>query len=150
MDAYVSMVAKLPKWIRWPFVPLAAAITAIVVWFVAGILAKIVVFFDGGRGWGENFFQYLLIPGFSTYCSIVAGTVMAPKLRQGTSLLLSIVWVFAAGALTFFSILSSTWASLITVASVCVGSGIAALQPYDVEESSAISSEALPEPAQAD
>ena len=148
MEAFENMVAKLPQWIRWPFVPLTAAITAIVVWFVAGILAKIVVFLDGGRGWGENFFQYLLIPGFSTYCSIVAGTLMAPKFRQGTSLLLTIVWVFAAGGLTFLSILTSTWASLLTVVSACVGSGIAALQ--SIEKYPTVVPEALPEPVQLD
>ena len=134
MEVFESIVGRIPRWIRWPFVPIVAALTSIVIWFVAGILAKILVFFDGGRGWGENFFQYLLIPGFSIYCSIVAGTLMAPKFRQGVSLFLSIVWVFAAGALTFISIFGSAWATLITVASICFGCGVAALNNYSDSE----------------
>lgn len=143
MDTIEQVVAKMPKWVRWPLVPVSAVLTAIVVWFIAAILAKILVFFDGGRGWGENFFQYLLIPGFSTYCSVVAGTVMAPRFRQSTSLLLSIAWAFAAGILTFISILSAVWANLITVASICIGCGVAAMTQYYSPEDSPIESEIL-------
>lgn len=143
MDTIEQIAGKMPKWVRWPLVPVSAVLTAIVVWFIAAILAKIIVFFDGGRGWGENFFLYVLIPGFSTYCSVVAGTVMAPRFRQGTSLLLSIAWAFAAGILTFISILMAVWTNLITVASICIGCGVAAMTQYYAPEDSPIESEIL-------
>jgi len=126
-----SIAAKMPSWIRWPLVPVTSAVAMVVVWVLANLVSKILHFFDGGRGWGENFSQYLLIPGFSTYCSIVAGTLMAPKFRQSTSLTLSIVWIFLAGIWTFFIFFSNTWASLIAVASISVGCAIAAHSSFN-------------------
>ena len=145
MDVFDNIVGRIPNWIRWPLIPITAAVTALVVWFVAGILAKILVFFDGGRGWGENFFQYALIPGYSIYRSVIAGTMMAPKFRQFTALVLGATWAFAAGALTFASVLTGTWTSLIAVASACVGCGIAATHPYAEPEKQSLDSPALPE-----
>jgi hypothetical protein len=150
MDGFESIVRKIPNWIRWLLIPITAVVTAVVVWFVAGILAKILVFFDGGRGWSENFFQYLLIPGFGSYYSVVASTAMAPKFKQFTALLFGAAWAFAAGALTFISILTATWASLIAVASVCVGCGIAAIALYNDPEKWSSESNTLPEPSTPD
>ena len=131
MNPIERVFFKLPGWIRWVCVPIVTALTATVVWFLASIAAKIFVFLDfAGRGIGENFFEYLIIPGVSIYCAIATGTLVAPKYRKNVSLLLSIVWVFAAGFLTFLSILGSTWASLIAVASICFGSGAAALSDF--------------------
>ena len=141
MDDLENLFGKIPNWLRWPLIPITTVVTVVVVWFIASLLAKIFVFVDGGRGWGENFFQYLLIPGFSIYWSVVVGTAMAPRYRQFTTLLLGAVWAFAAGALTFMTVLTATWASLITVASACVGCALAVMLHYSEPEDSA----ALPE-----
>lgn len=148
MNSFESIASRIPKWIRWPFVPITAIITAVAVWSLATIAAKVLVFFSDGRGWGENFFQYLLIPGFGAYCSVAAGTLMAPKFRQWVSLLLSAAWTFAAGVITFFSIVSAVWTTLIAVASVCVGCAIAAsVRHFDPKDSASLP-EALPESAE--
>lgn len=144
MYDFENIVRRIPNWIRWPLIPITAVVTAIVVWFVAGILAKILVFFDGGRGWGENFFQYLLIPGIGSYFSVVAGTVMAPRFKQFTALLLGAAWAFAAGSSTFITVLTATWPSLIAIASVCVGCGVAAMNEYANPEKQPPDTEALP------
>lgn len=135
MEVLEALFSKIPNLIRWMLVPITAVITAVVVWFLAGIAAKILVFFDNGRGWGENFFQYLLIPGVGTFFSVMTGAIMAPRYRATTAMLLGVLWCFGAGALTFFSILTGTWSTLIAIASMCVGIVLAVFSPQsDPEE----------------
>lgn len=130
MEDLARLFGRIPDWIRWVLVPITAAITAVLVWFLGGIAAKIIVFFSAGRGWGENFFEYLIIPGLGSAFWVVTAVSMAPRYRNMTGLVLGIVWLFLAGGVTFFSILSGIWANLISVGSVCVGTGIAVLNTY--------------------
>lgn len=127
MGELESIAGKIPNWLRWPLIPVTAILTAIVVWFAASLLAKILVFFDGGRGWGENFFQYLIIPGLASFSSVLVGTTTAPRFRTIVALTLAALYVFAAGTLTFFSIFSGMWANLIMFFSIFIGCTAAAL-----------------------
>ncbi len=141
MDGLETFFEKIPNWLRWILVPITTVLTAVVVWFLAGIAAKIMVFFDGGRGWGENFFQYLLIPGFAIFWSVMTGALMAPRYRSSTALILGALWSFGAGVFTFFSVLTSTWASLIAIGSMCLGLVMATLSQASEPEKTEFKSE---------
>jgi len=126
-----DIVNKVPNWIRWPLIPIASVITAVVVWALASIAAKILVFLGGDRGFSDNFFQYLIVPGIGSYCSVTAAAIVAPKFKKIAAIVLGSVWIFLAGGLTFFTVMSAEWKSLISIASICIGCGIAALASYD-------------------
>jgi hypothetical protein len=133
MTQNAAIETKLPNWLRWILIPVFAAITALLVAIVGNIASKILVFFSDGRGWGDNFFQYLVIPGFSTYCSIKASSFIAPRFKSITAIFIASVWVFGAGVITFFTFLlpMHEWKNLIIVFSVLIGCYFAAIETYE-------------------
>jgi hypothetical protein len=120
-------INKIPEWVRWPLVPITSMLTVAVVWVLVALVAKIFVFLGGDRGPGENFFTYLIVPGIASYCAVSSAAYMAPKFKQLTMIIMSSLWIFLAGILTFFSILSLEWHALIQIASFSIGSVTALL-----------------------
>ena len=129
-----DFVDRLPSWLRWVLTPIASVVTIIAVTFVANIAAKIFVFLSGNRGWGENFFIYLLNPGVAGFCAISVAEILAPKAKRMTAIVFAGVWIFLSGAATFVSLLNSDWKTLLSIASTVVGVGVAAM---NTENSSA-------------
>ena len=119
---------KLPNWLRWILIPFASFLTWIVVTFATNIMAKILVFFDNGRGWGENFFLYFLNPGVASYFGVYAAALMAPKGKFTTALVIAAIFVVICGASTFFTVLTAQWKYLLSITSTVVGCGAAVLQ----------------------
>jgi hypothetical protein len=150
VEALENIFSKIPNAIRWVLVPIAAIIAAVVVWLLAGIAAKLIVFFGNGRGWGENFFQYLLIPGIGTFFSVLTGAAIAPRYRAISAITLGVIWCFGAGATTFFIVLSGTWSALIAICSMCVGVAIAVFSPLPEPEDPSVESIRQPDISSAD
>lgn len=125
-----DIVNKIPAWLRWPMIPVASVITSVVVWVLASIVAKLWVFLGGDRGMSDNFFQYLLVPGFAVYCSVKVAAVIAPTFKKITAIVFGSIWISLAGGMTFFTVIAGEWKGLITIASICIGCGIAALESY--------------------
>lgn len=126
-----EIVNKIPNWARWPLTPVASGITFAVVLVSASIAAKILVFLGGERGWSDNFLQYLIVPGIGGYCSVTVAAIVAPRFKKITAIIFGSIWIFLAGGLTFFTVMTAEWKNLIMIASICIGCGIAALASYD-------------------
>lgn len=129
-----DIVNKIPAWLRWPMIPVASVITAIVVWVLATIAAKLFVFLGGDRGMSENFFLYLIVPGITGYFSVAATAIVAPRFKKLTAIVFGSIWISLAGGWTglkFFTVIASNWKILIPIVSICIGCAAAALESYD-------------------
>lgn len=132
---------KIPAWLRWPLIPVTSVITAIMVWILATIAAKLFVFIGGDRGMSDNFFQYLIVPGIAGYCSVTASAIIAPRFKKLTAIIIGSIWIALAGGLTFFTILAFEWKNLLLIASICIGCAYAALSSYEETQYSVFNQE---------
>lgn len=115
-----STLERIPSWLRWVLTPIASVATFVVVSLIANIASKILVFLSRD-GWGDNFFYYLINPGLSAFCAISAAAIVAPAGKWQVAVVMAMIWIFFAGALTFFSILGGEWKGLISVVAVIFG-----------------------------
>lgn len=116
-----ELIEKLPNWLRWVLVPISAVVTLLVVWFLANLLNKIFSFLSGPENNSEKFVSYLIIPGVVSYCSVIASAFMAPRFKYVTAIIVSFIWIFVAGAVTFFTFLNQQWSYLLIIASFIFG-----------------------------
>lgn len=116
-----ELINRLPNWLRWVLVPPTALLTLFIVWALAYLANKIFSFLSSPEYNSEKFFLYLIIPGFGSYCSVIASVYMAPRFKYITAIIISFIWVFVAGAVTFFTFLNQQWSYLLVIASFIVG-----------------------------
>jgi len=116
-----NFIEKLPNWLRWVFVPITAVVTLLVVWVLANLANKIFSFLSSPEYNSEKFISYLIIPGFGSYCSIIASAYMAPRFKYIIAIIIGFIWVLIAGAFTFFTFLNQQWSYLLVIASFVVG-----------------------------
>jgi len=121
-------IEKIPNWIRWPLTPIVSAITFFVVIVIANLVSKILVFLGGPRGGiSDNFFEYLINPGIATFCAVGIVETVAPRSKQVAVIVIAGLWIFLSGAITFISVLTGEWKSLLMVVAVIAGAGYAAV-----------------------
>ena len=123
-----SVVSKIPNWLRWPLTPLVSVVTFFLVSILGNIAAKAFVFLSGDRGIGENFFTFLLVPGFAAYCAVHVAAAVAPSHQKAVALVFASVYVALGGAMLFWVIFGGEYKFIFVVASTCVGAAVAALQ----------------------
>ena len=116
----MTIIEKLPSWLRWTLLPLASIGTYVVVNFVVSIIGSLLDFLSRSP-WGSNFSTHVVAPGLAGYWAIAAIAVVAPGGRATASLVGSGCWMFVFGAATFFALLNPGWGTLLPVACSVVG-----------------------------
>ena len=121
MAKFDDILEKTPNWLRWALIPVVALITLIAVWGLANLLNKIFSFLGPSDYGSEKFFSYVVIPGLASYYSVLASAYIAPNYKYTVTILISFIWIFVAGGLTFFTFLSQEWSTLLAIGSFIVG-----------------------------
>jgi hypothetical protein len=124
------LIGRIPNWLRWPLSPIASIASFFIVGVVANIVAKIFVFFTGDRGGGfnENFFTFLVVPGLASYAAVHIGALVAPSAQKITAVVYASICAALCGAFSVWIFVGGDYKFLIVIASITVGSAIAALQ----------------------
>jgi len=121
----MSFIDKIPNFIRWLLVPVVVVLTALIVWLVAGILAKIFIFMSDSRYGtgmlGENFFDYILIPGLGSFSSVIAAAIMAPKFEKIVAITVGCFWLMISGGMAYAAFILANWPGLLVTVSISVG-----------------------------
>lgn len=120
-------IEKIPPWIRWAFLPVASPLTLVIVSIVATIGSKLLVFIGGERGWSENFYSYLLVPGISGYFAVMVTYVLAPNGKIKAAMVFALIWIAVCGYISFIFVASGQWKSLLFPISMTVGCALAVL-----------------------
>lgn len=120
-------IEKIPNWLRWSLTPIASLVTFALALVISSILAKIFTFIGGERGLSENFLQYLIVPGFASYCAVLAPAILAPAGHQRVAVACAAIWIFMWGVGVVFVLVGAEYKNLLPLIAMTVGSIIGAL-----------------------
>lgn len=109
-----NIIERIPAWIRWILTVPASVLTYFLV-NAAGNLLGLIANFVYVSTFNRNFFSHIFGPAIAGYCSIAVVSSLAPGGKHVMALLTAGLWWTVFGALTFISVSTLEWKSLLPV-----------------------------------
>ncbi len=136
----METLSKLPVWLRWLLVPIAASLSLILVGLIAGIFFWLQAKF---LGLGEGAWLYLiqksvLAGGIAGFSVIHFGVIVAPSGKKVTSLVLGALFVMMGGLSLLIALEKRDFWGAAEVVSVIVGIGIGVYTVFETEHKASI------------
>jgi hypothetical protein len=124
---------KVPNWIRWPLVPIASAVTLVMV----TALAKIFFFLQGSflglgaEAWLMRLWENIFGPGIAGFATVYVGVQVSPYGQKVVAIVIGSVMMMIGG-IGFLSYLSSgDWWSLTNVIATVAGVGLSIYATFE-------------------
>ena len=130
-DGNVSLVEKLPNWLRWVLIPFGVIISFFLASFAIRFFSWIQGMYIGAGedswfGWLQ---YYVLLPAASNYIAIIVGCYIAPNYKFITSLIIGAMFIMLSGIGIFMYLaVEFDFAMFVAMIAAAVGAAAAIYQ----------------------